>query len=101
MKHFGINSIDELPKPREIEEILKDDDMADHRQFLVDRQLELEDLREKVEEEESEGEVSEAKLSLLEAVEEISPGEEEEENESPSENSNGNSESAVEDSEEQ
>ncbi len=41
LKHFGINSIDELPKPREIEEILKDDEMADHRQFLVDRQLEL------------------------------------------------------------
>ncbi len=41
LKHFGINSIDELPKPREIEEILKDDEMADHRQFLLDRQLEL------------------------------------------------------------
>ncbi len=43
LKHFGINSIDELPKPREIEEILKDDEMADHRQFLIDRQLELSD----------------------------------------------------------
>lgn len=42
LKHFGLNSIDELPKPREIEEILKDDEMADHRQYLIDRQLELE-----------------------------------------------------------
>jgi len=31
LKHFGINSVDELPKPREIDEILKDDDMAEHR----------------------------------------------------------------------
>jgi len=38
LKHFGINSVDELPKPREIEEILKDDDMAEHRQFLFERQ---------------------------------------------------------------
>ncbi len=44
LKHFGINSIDELPKPREIEEILKDDEMADHRQYLMDRQLELEEV---------------------------------------------------------
>lgn len=43
LKHFGINSTDELPKPREIEEILKDDEMADHRQYLMDRQLELSD----------------------------------------------------------
>lgn len=42
LKHFGLNSVDELPKPREIEEILKDDEMADHRQYLIDRQLELE-----------------------------------------------------------
>ncbi len=98
LKHFGINSIDELPKPREIEEILKDDDMADHRQFLVDRQLELEDLREKVEDEESEGEVSETKLSLLKAVEEMGTGNEEEE--TTSESTNGDSESIAEDSEE-
>lgn len=45
LKHFGINSTDELPKPREIEEILKDDEMADHRQYLIDRQLELEEQR--------------------------------------------------------
>lgn len=36
LRHFGINRIDELPKPREIEDILKDDDMAEHRQFLLD-----------------------------------------------------------------
>lgn len=46
LKHFGINSTDELPKPREIEEILKDDEMADHRQYLIDRELELEEMQE-------------------------------------------------------
>lgn len=43
LKHFGINSVDELPKPREIDEILKDDDMAEHRRLLMERQMELED----------------------------------------------------------
>lgn len=43
LKHFGINSVDELPKPREIDDILKDDDMADHRRLLMERQMELED----------------------------------------------------------
>lgn len=43
LKHFGINSVNELPKPREIDEILKDDDMADHRRLLMERQMELED----------------------------------------------------------
>ena len=43
LKHFDINSVDELPKPREIDEILKDDDMADHRRLLMERQMELED----------------------------------------------------------
>jgi segregation and condensation protein B len=43
LKHFGINSVDELPKPREIDEILKDDDMADHRRLLMERQMELQD----------------------------------------------------------
>ena len=43
LKHFGINSVSELPKPREIDEILKDDDMAEHRRLLMERQLELED----------------------------------------------------------
>lgn len=67
LKHFGLNSIDELPKPREIEEILKDDDMAEHRQFLFDRQLELKELQEKVEDEDT----AETALSLIEAVEDI------------------------------
>lgn len=40
--HFGINSVDELPKPREIEEILKDDDMAEHRQLLLELRTQLE-----------------------------------------------------------
>lgn len=39
LKHFGLNSVSELPKPREIEEILKDDDMAEHRMLLMERQL--------------------------------------------------------------
>ena len=60
LKHFGLNTIDELPKPREIEEILKDDDMAKHRQFLVDRQLELEDMEADREEEND--------ISLFDAV---------------------------------
>jgi len=67
LKHFGINSIEELPKPREIEEILKDDDMAEHRQFLFDRQLELRELREKAEDEDT----TETALALMEAVEYI------------------------------
>jgi segregation and condensation protein B len=43
LKHFGLNSVDELPKPREIDEILKDDDMAEHRRLLMERQMELEE----------------------------------------------------------
>ncbi|TVQ66586.1 MAG: SMC-Scp complex subunit ScpB [Balneolaceae bacterium] len=43
LKHFGINTVEELPKPREIDEILKDDDMAEHRRLLMERQMELED----------------------------------------------------------
>ncbi|MCG8372757.1 MAG: SMC-Scp complex subunit ScpB [Balneolales bacterium] len=39
LKHFGLNSVDELPKPREIEDILKDDDMAEHRRLLMERQM--------------------------------------------------------------
>lgn len=38
LKHFGLNSVDDLPKPREIEDILKDDDMAEHRRLLMERQ---------------------------------------------------------------
>lgn len=43
LKHFGINSVDELPRPREIEEILSDDDMAEHRNLLMQRQMELDE----------------------------------------------------------
>lgn len=43
LQHFGINSVDELPRPREIDEILKDDDMADHRKLLMERQMELDE----------------------------------------------------------
>ncbi len=43
LKHFGLNSVEDLPRPREIDEILKDDDMADHRRLLMERQLELDE----------------------------------------------------------
>ena len=52
LKHFGLNSVDELPNPREIEDILKDDDMAEHRQLLIERQMMM-DLDEEEEEEEA------------------------------------------------
>ncbi|MDX1670753.1 MAG: SMC-Scp complex subunit ScpB [Balneolaceae bacterium] len=78
LKHFGISSIEDLPKPREIEEILKDDDMADHRQYLVDRQLELREMQEKAEE-------GENGSSLLDVVKKI----ESEEESTGSENRNG------------
>ncbi|HAC14592.1 MAG TPA: SMC-Scp complex subunit ScpB [Bacteroidetes bacterium] len=41
--HFGISSVEELPKPREIDEILKDDDMAEHRQLLLELRTQLEE----------------------------------------------------------
>ncbi len=43
LKHFGLNSVTELPKPREIDEILKDDDMAEHRRLLMERQMEIDE----------------------------------------------------------
>ncbi len=43
LRHFGINSVDELPKPREIDEILKDDDMAEHRQLLLEQSMIMEE----------------------------------------------------------
>ena len=85
LKHFGINSIDELPKPREIEEILKDDDMADHRQFLMDRQMELTEMREDAEEP-----IDEDNISLLEAVEKIK--DEDEDNHQPGEDAESENE---------
>ncbi|MTI87317.1 MAG: SMC-Scp complex subunit ScpB [Balneolaceae bacterium] len=51
LRHFGINSVSELPKPREIDEILKDDDMAEHRQLLMERQLMMEELEDQDDEE--------------------------------------------------
>lgn len=49
LKHFGLNSVADLPKPREIEEILKDDDMAEHRQLLLERQLMMDEFEEQEE----------------------------------------------------
>lgn len=54
LRHFGLNSVADLPKPREIEEILKDDDMAEHRQLLLERQLMMEIEEEHSTEEEEE-----------------------------------------------
>jgi len=42
--HFGISSVEELPKPREIDEILKDDDMAEHRQLLLELRTQMDDV---------------------------------------------------------
>lgn len=42
LQHFGINSVDELPKPREIDDILQDDDMAEHRQLYLDLKSQVE-----------------------------------------------------------
>lgn len=53
LRHFGINSVNELPKPREIEEILKDDDMAEHRQLLLEQSIIMEE--EHFDEEERDG----------------------------------------------
>ncbi|MDA0671891.1 MAG: SMC-Scp complex subunit ScpB [Bacteroidetes bacterium] len=36
LSHFGLQSVDELPKPREIEDLLRDDDMAEHRQAFIE-----------------------------------------------------------------
>lgn len=49
LTHFGIGHVNELPRPREIEDILKDDDMAEHRKVFLesgypaDIQLSLQD----------------------------------------------------------
>lgn len=56
LRHFGINNVDELPRPREIDEILKDDDMAEHRQLLMERQLMMDELETDETEEEEEPE---------------------------------------------
>jgi segregation and condensation protein B len=41
LSHFGLRSMEDLPKPREIDEILKDDDMAEHRQIMLELKAEL------------------------------------------------------------
>ncbi|MCH8566950.1 MAG: SMC-Scp complex subunit ScpB [Balneolales bacterium] len=43
LQHFGLTSVDELPKPREIEEILQDDDMAKHRQLILELKAGMEE----------------------------------------------------------
>ncbi len=82
LEHFGINAIDELPKPREIDEILQDDDMAEHRQFLLDRQLELDDM-EMAEDDEN------GDISLLNAVEKLDDSELIKQHDETNKNGNG------------
>lgn len=67
LKHFGINTVDELPKPREIDEILKDDDMAEHRRLLMERQMEIE-------EEEDAGKIMEEFIEKFQALPEAEEG---------------------------
>ncbi|MBO6622929.1 MAG: SMC-Scp complex subunit ScpB [Balneola sp.] len=62
LRHFGINSVEELPKPREIEEILKDDDMAEHRQLLLEQSMIMEEEEDgsiEIKEDSEEGDVEE------------------------------------------
>jgi segregation and condensation protein B len=62
LRHFGINSVEELPKPREIEEILKDDDMAEHRQLLLEQSMIMEEEEDgsiEIKEDPEEGDVEE------------------------------------------
>lgn len=104
LRHFGINSVDELPKPREIEEILKDDDMAEHRQLLMERQLMLEELEEHDDEEIREelqsilsgetgnGESAEGEAETDEDSAENSGSSEENELSAETENNSGNAE---------
>lgn len=83
LKHFGINSVDELPKPREIDEILKDDDMAEHRRMLMERQMELEDMdaKELIEGFSEDQQKEEAQVQIKE--DEIDPGKIENDDEDP------------------
>lgn len=74
LRHFGLNSVQDLPKPREIEEILKDDDMAEHRQLLLERQLMMEEL----DEEQTEGEEQDTQDDEEEHPEKANSGDEEE-----------------------
>lgn len=41
LNHFGLNDLSDLPKPREIDEIIRDDDMAEHRQLMMELKTEL------------------------------------------------------------
>lgn len=41
LKHFGLKSVADLPKPREIDEILNDEDMREHRQIMLELRREI------------------------------------------------------------
>jgi segregation and condensation protein B len=40
LKYFGLNNISDLPKPREIEEIMKDQDFIDQKNKIMMNQIE-------------------------------------------------------------
>ncbi len=40
LKYFGINKISDLPKPREIEEIIKDDDFIEQKRKIMMNEVE-------------------------------------------------------------
>jgi segregation and condensation protein B len=65
LKYFGLRNINDLPKPREIDEIMKDEDFLEQK-----RRIMMNGLEEKLEEENGENENNE---SQEESVEEISP----------------------------
>tara|TARA_R110000868_G_scaffold259361_5_gene517276 strand:- start:38217 stop:38963 length:747 start_codon:yes stop_codon:yes gene_type:complete len=77
LRHFGLDSVQDLPKPREIEEILKDDDMAEHRQLLLERQLMMDDFEEEEEDEKNFKESEPESEDTEETNNEIGSGEEE------------------------
>jgi segregation and condensation protein B len=51
LKYFGLNDINDLPKPREIEEIMKDDDFLEQKRKIMMNELE-ESMEEELNEEE-------------------------------------------------
>jgi segregation and condensation protein B len=65
LKYFGLRNINDLPKPREIDEIMKDEDFLEQK-----RRIMMNGLEEKLEEEIGENENNE---SQEESVEETSP----------------------------
>jgi segregation and condensation protein B len=70
LKYFGLRNINDLPKPREIDEIMKDEDFLEQK-----RRIMMNGLEEKLEEEVGENESNE---SQEDSIEEFSSGSEDE-----------------------